>query len=138
MLFDLSKKNNKTFGTWDVEIRSAQIYGISKFQEYNFQMYAHMNFIFTTQLAHHKYKIIELLSTIKMAQVSVPGNALTRISERASELHHDMMNSQHLGYQYKQPELQDMAKAKDINELMRYVQELTNNVCQSLSNRENC
>lgn len=60
-------------------------------------------------------------------------NALTRLSEKAAELHNEMMNSQPQGYMYKQPELQEMVRVKNINELMRYVQELTDNHLVKLS-----
>lgn len=63
-------------------------------------------------------------------------SALTRLSDRAAELHNEMMNSQPQGYMYKQVELQDLVKAKNINELMRYVQELTDNVSIMNSGRQ--
>lgn len=55
--------------------------------------------------------------------------ALTRLTEKAAELHNEMMNSQAPGYMFKQPEMQDLVRVKNVNELMRYVQELTDNVC---------
>lgn len=59
--------------------------------------------------------------------------ALNRLSDKAAELHNEMMNSQPPGYMYKQPELQDLVRAKSINDLMRLVQELTDNVCCTVS-----
>lgn len=55
-------------------------------------------------------------------------SALTTLSDRAAELHNEMMNTQPEGHMFKQAELQDLIQAKNINELMRYVQELTDNV----------
>lgn len=62
----------------------------------------------------------------------IAGSALNRLSERAAELHNEMMNNQPPGYLYKQPELQELVRAKSINELMRFVQELTDNVCNPM------
>ena len=51
-----------------------------------------------------------------------------RLSEKAAELHNEMINSQPPGYMFRQPELQDLVRVKNVNELMRYVQELTDSV----------
>lgn len=51
------------------------------------------------------------------------------LSSKASELYHAMISSQPMGYLFKQTELQELIKAKDLNVLMKFAQELMNNVC---------
>lgn len=54
------------------------------------------------------------------------------LSSKAAELHNEMMSTKPLGYLYDQLELQDMILVKSITELMKYIQELTDNVYQAL------
>lgn len=50
------------------------------------------------------------------------------VSDRAAELHHAMITSNGPGHLYKQVDMKELVKVRDMNELVRYTQELLNNV----------
>lgn len=60
--------------------------------------------------------------------MSAKGGVSLNVSEKAAELHHAMINANGVGHFYKQVEMVKLIKVKDMNELVRYTQELLNNV----------
>lgn len=50
------------------------------------------------------------------------------ISDKAAELHHAMITTKPEGFLFQQNEMQDLIRAKSLNELFKYTQELINNV----------